>query len=128
MRWRVRPKRQSPRRPTVGNRVRHRDDVAPFRVCSPASHASSWAATLAHDLPSIAYDAAGNLTTLQRYRDTGTLVDNLTYSYTAGTNRLASVSDAVGATAESWDAEAGSFSYDANGNLLTAPAPYNLTT
>jgi RHS repeat-associated protein len=88
---------------------------------------SSWAATLAHDLPSIGYDAAGNLTTLRRYRETGTLVDNLTYSYTAGTNRLASVSDAVGATAESWDAESGSFSYDANGNLLTAPAPYSLS-
>ena len=88
---------------------------------------SSWAATLAHDLASIGYDAAGNLTTLQRYRETGTLVDNLTYSYTAGTNRLASVSDAVGVTAESWDAESGSFSYDANGNLLTAPAPYALT-
>jgi RHS repeat-associated protein len=74
------------------------------------------------------YGCPGNLTTLQRERETGTLVDNLTYSYTAGTNRLAAVSDAVGATAESWDAESGSFTYDANGNLLTASAPYNLTT
>ncbi len=30
-------------------------------------------------------------------------------------------------TAEPWDAEAGSFTYDANGNQLTAPAPYSLT-
>ena len=32
-----------------------------------------------------------------------------------------------GVSAEAWDAEAGSFTYDANGNQLTAPAPYSLT-
>jgi hypothetical protein len=33
------------------------------------------------------------------------------------------VTDAVAATAEPWDAETGSFTYDPNGNVLPAPAP-----
>ena len=33
-------------------------------------------------------------------------------------NRLSSLADAAGATAESWDAEAGSFTSDASGNML----------
>jgi len=37
------------------------------------------------------------------------------------------VVDAAGASAATWDVESGSFTYDANGNLLTAPAPYSLT-
>jgi YD repeat-containing protein len=83
--------------------------------------------TTSHDLPTIQYDKAGNITALQRNGPNGTLIDNLTYSYTAGTNRLASVTDAVGSTAATWDAETGGFTYDANGNMLTAPAPYGVT-
>ena len=37
------------------------------------------------------------------------------------------MTDAVAATAETWDAETGSFTYDANGNIKTAPAPYSIT-
>jgi RHS repeat-associated protein len=85
---------------------------------------SAWASTLAYDLPSIGYDAAGNITALQRYRQDGTLIDNLTYSYPSSSNRLSSLSEAAGASAETWDAEGGSFTYDGNGNLLSAPAPY----
>jgi RHS repeat-associated protein len=88
---------------------------------------SSWTSTLAHDLANIAYDPSGNLTALQRYRETETLIDNLTYTYPRSSNQLSSVSDAVGSTVENWDAETGSFTYDANGNLLTAPAPYAIT-
>lgn len=87
---------------------------------------SAWTSTLAHDLASIGYDAAGNLTSLQRYRETGTLIDNLTYSYPGTSNRLSAVTDAIGVTAESWDAEAGSFTYDANGNVTAAPTPYSI--
>jgi len=61
------------------------------------------------------YDASGNLTALQRHRETATLIDNLTYAYPGSSNRLSSVSDAVGGTAETWDAETGSFTHDANG-------------
>jgi RHS repeat-associated protein len=83
--------------------------------------------TAAHDLASIGYDAAGNLTALQRYRETGTLIDNLTYSYPGSSNRLSSVADAINTTSETWDAEDGSFTYDANGNMKTAPAPYSIS-
>ncbi len=88
---------------------------------------AGWVSTLAYDLANIGYDLNGNLTALQRYRETGTLVDNLTKTIASTSNRLNSVADAVGATAETWDAEAGSLTYDLNGNLLTAPAPYALT-
>ena len=88
---------------------------------------SSWTSTLAYDLAGINYDAAGNLTALQRYRETASLIDNLSYGYAGSSNRLSSVTDAVGGTAEAWDAETGSFTYDANGNVLTAPAPYSIT-
>jgi len=46
----------------------------------------------------------------------------------AGTsNRLTAVADAVGATADTWDAETGSFTYDVNGNQLTARGASSLT-
>ncbi len=88
---------------------------------------SAWTATLAYDLAGITYDGAGNLTALQRYRETGTLIDNLTYSYSTSSNRLSAVTDAISGNAETWDARSGNFTYDANGNVLTAPAPYSLT-
>ncbi len=59
--------------------------------------------------------------------ETGALIDNLTYTIAPASNRLNSIADAVGVTAETWDAEAGSFTYDANGNQLTAPGPYSIT-
>ena len=88
---------------------------------------SSWTATLAHDLAGLGYDAAGNLTALQRYRETATLIENLTYTNAVTSNRLNSVADAIATTSETWDAESGSFTYDANGNLKTAAAPYSVT-
>lgn len=57
----------------------------------------------------ITYDLDGNLTALKRY-GTSALVDDLTYTYTGG--RLTSVSDAV-------DSQTYSYTYDANGNMLT---------
>lgn len=88
---------------------------------------SGWTPTLAYDIAGIGYDADGNLTGLQRYKDNASLIDNLTYTYPGTSNRLSSVTDAVSTTAETWDAETGSFTYDANGNVLTAPAPYSIT-
>jgi len=90
---------------------------------------SAWTVTSAYDLAGITYDAAGNLTALQRYRETGTLIDNLTYTNAPMSNRLTAITDGVGATAETWDAEGSNFSYDANGNLITASGPpYQITT
>jgi RHS repeat-associated protein len=88
---------------------------------------AGWTTTAQNDLSSITYDAAGNITGLGRYQQTGTVVDNLAYTYGSGSNRLASVTDYAGATAPAWDAETGGFTYDANGNVKTAPAPYSIT-
>jgi len=91
-------------------------------------YTTSWQTTSANDENLLAYDKSGNLTTLRRYAQSGSNVDNLTYTYTAGTNRLASVAETGAGTAtETWDAEAGSFTYDANGNVKSAPAPYSIT-
>jgi RHS repeat-associated protein len=92
-----------------------------------AWNGSGWTAMLAYGLAGITYDGSGNLTALQRYRQNPSLVDNLTYTYPSNSNRLSSVSDAAGASSESWDVESGSFTYDANGNLTSAPAPYGIT-
>ena len=75
-------------------------------------------------------DARGNLGTLRRnglYLSgaswTVGQIDNLTYSYTSGTNRLATVTDAAPVTAaKALGFKAGSgagYTYDANGNLKT---------
>ena len=82
-----------------------------------------------HDIKGITYDKSGNLKTLRRYDDAVQLVDQLyNYNYPSTSNRLSSVNDLSGSTPEPWDIEGGSFTYDANGNMLTAPAPYSLTT
>lgn len=71
-----------------------------------------------YDVKNLTYDLVGNLTGLDRYRDNATLIDDLTYTYTTGKNRLSTVTDAIAATtAETWDAESASLSYDDNGNL-----------
>jgi RHS repeat-associated protein len=88
---------------------------------------TGWNTTAAHDLSGITYDAAGNITALGRYQEAGLLVDNLVYGYGTANNRLSSVSDNTGTTPATWDAETGAFTYDANGNVKTAPAPYGIT-
>jgi RHS repeat-associated protein len=88
----------------------------------------AWTTTNAYDIGGIIYDTDGNLKNLQRNRQDGTLIDNLTYNYLSTSNRLSSISDAIIGSAETWDAEAGAFTYDANGNVKTAPAPYSITS
>ncbi|MBK8563183.1 MAG: RHS repeat-associated core domain-containing protein [Saprospiraceae bacterium] len=76
-------------------------------------------------------DARGNFSNLKRVG--GKLngacwefaqIDNLTYSYTAGTNKISSISDAAVAV---WkdkgfkDGSTGSYLYDVNGNMTTDP-------
>jgi hypothetical protein len=80
---------------------------------------SSWTTTAAFDVNNISYDQNGNLTALQRYRDTATLIDNLTYVYDTGKNRLDHVDDAVTTTTETWDTE------DAATDAFTEPVPAN---
>jgi RHS repeat-associated protein len=88
---------------------------------------TGWNTTASNDLTGITYDAAGNLTVLGRYNGAGAVIDNLAYGYGAGSNRLSSVTDYAGATAETFDAENGTFAYDANGNVTAAPQPYGIS-
>ncbi|WP_291152177.1 RHS repeat domain-containing protein [Flavobacterium sp. UBA7680] len=70
----------------------------------------------------LTYDANGNIQTLQRTNDTGTIVDKLTYNYTnAGTNQLNSITEGAAATTDPSDIEnqtAGNYTYDAIGQLI----------
>ena len=86
---------------------------------------SGYGSSSAYDLSAITYDDNGNLRALRRNRASGSTIDNLTYTYASGKNWLTRVTDAVAATTEPWDAETGDFTYDANGNALTA-APAGL--
>ncbi len=71
-------------------------------------YTSAWQPTSAYDANYI-YDNAGNFTTLKRYGNTGSIQDNLSYNYTAGTNRLSSISGSTSAA----------YTYDSNGNEIT---------
>ena len=95
---------------------------------SSSADGNAWTTTSFYDLSAITYDPNGNLKTLTRRDKAGAVVDQLTYAYTAGTNRLASLTDAAAAGAATWDADTGAFGYDANGNATAMPAPYSVTS
>ncbi len=78
-------------------------------------------------------DKRGNIATLNRrgakFNTTSTcwdfdVIDNLTYAYTAGTNKISTISDGAAAV---WkdkgfkDGSASSYVYDVNGNMTTDP-------
>jgi len=113
-------------------RIAHEFDfMGRLRDADYSYYNSGWQTTAAYDLTDIDYDPSGNLLAMKRYRSAGTLIDNLTYQYTSGTNRLNYTDDAVSTTGESWDAEDGSsgaFTYDANGAMTALPAPYSVTS
>ncbi len=93
---------------------------------------SAWVTEPNYDLPWIGYDRNGNVTGLQRNRQDGSRIDDLSYGIGSSSNRLYTiVENAPGSpSSEAWDAEAaasGSFTYDPNGNLKTAPDPYFFT-
>jgi RHS repeat-associated protein len=79
------------------------------------------------------YDANGNILTQTRngYAAVSLSMDQLTYSYYSGTNRLKKVADAVGTTSYTSDMEnqtaTNNYVYDASGNL-TSDVQNNSTT
>ncbi len=67
------------------------------------------------------YDPNGNLTTLQRYNNEAVLMDDFTYNYQTGRNRLRHVNDAVadGVSTDDIDnQDADNYAYDKIGNLI----------
>src|SRR5690606_10810071 len=77
---------------------------------------SAWANGNEFDVFNIAYDANGNLKSLRRRKENGSTIDNLSFSYTSGTNKLNILTDAAGAQA-SWDASTMLYAYDQRGNV-----------
>ncbi len=69
----------------------------------------------------LTYDANGNIQTLQRTNDAGTIVDKLTYNYiNTGTNQLNNIRESATVTADVTDIEnqsSGNYVYDAIGQL-----------
>ena len=63
-------------------------------------------------MPAIRYDSNGNILSLQRNGNSQAMIDNLSYSYTAGTDRLASITNSVGSATQT-------YTYDANGNATS---------
>jgi RHS repeat-associated protein len=74
-------------------------------------------ATTGNNENGITYDPVGNITKLSRYTS-NTVTDNLTYTYTAGTNKLQSVTDAIAGTVGQKGGVT-NYTYDGNGNLLS---------
>src|SRR5690606_36970346 len=75
----------------------------------------------------ITYDKNGNIKTLTR---SGSVVDNLTYSYTDSGNQLKSINDTSG-NSSGVKSGVSNYSYDNNGNMLSdgnknATIKYNL--
>lgn len=74
-------------------------------------------------------DLRGNISNLQRnglYLSgacyTQALLDNLTYTYTAGTNRISSITEGANASQGGYRAASGAIDYDANGNITSNAA------
>jgi RHS repeat-associated protein len=87
-----------------------------------------WYATTAYDDRNYTYDANGNITALARYGSDRYIMDNLTYNYYTGTNKLNYITDPVSAGSYATDIDnqsASNYTYDANGNM-TRDAQSNL--
>jgi RHS repeat-associated protein len=93
----------------------------------------TWNTTTANGLPStwtiktnyqerVTYDPNGNIKSYTRNQQAGTLMDNLSYSYYAGTNQLQRVADAVAAASFTTDIDnqtvTNNYVYDGVGNLV----------
>ncbi len=66
------------------------------------------------------YDRNGNITKLKRYNNSTSLIDNMTYNYPIGTNKLSSIADPVSSSMVDYDLDGqatDNYSYDASGNL-----------
>lgn len=89
-------------------------NIAQFQTKS----GSSWTNSSKYNVNNITYDMNGNIQTLQRYDESETLVDNLSYTY-GSNNKLLSINDSYSNISQkNWDAEDTQISYDAIGNVI----------
>jgi RHS repeat-associated protein len=70
-----------------------------------------------YDEPAIAYDENGNITSYKRNNQSGTLMDDMTYYYSAGGNKLTSITDAYTGGFMPNASSTDKYLYDENGNL-----------
>jgi RHS repeat-associated protein len=81
--------------------------------------ATAWSAVGSHWQSDYTYDGNGNIKTLYRANASGSQMDNLTYAYTSGTNKLVNIDDSQGAStgADIGDQGGNNYAYDATGNM-----------
>lgn len=82
---------------------------------------NGWNANQCFDISEMTYSANGNIATMERRGSAASLMDDLTYHYATGTNKLTRVTDAVSAGSYSGDVDsqvADNYTYDANGNAI----------
>ena len=85
----------------------------------------TWTASNAFDLSGVSYDLNGNIESLKRKDISGSLIDDLAYTYNTG-NQLISIMDTVGNHSlgdfPGTAMQTYSYDYDVNGNLITDQA------
>ncbi len=86
---------------------------------SPSS--SSFSTNTPNRLTTIEYeDGRGNIKNIERYNDGYTRIDDITYTYSSGTNKISSLTDS-GNSVGFDEGSGGSYDYDKNGNLTDDP-------
>ena len=100
--------------------VYHYDLLNRLRSDSLRLHSgSAWGALGSWWQTSYTYDGNGNINTLYRANASSSQMDNLTYTYTSGTNKLVNIDDWQGAStgADLGDQGGNNYAYDATGNM-----------
>ena len=65
----------------------------------------------------LSYDLNGNITSLQRKDEQGSIIDYLSYAYAPNSNRLNQLHENVSFTAKTDDAESSAYAYNASGSM-----------
>lgn len=97
--------------PYIGYRFAY-DGASRLTSAQTYTYSGGWVTTNNYRVSPIVYDPNGNILNLTRLSQTGTAMDDLSYTYQAGTNKLTSVFNSVGSVTQT-------YTYDANGNALT---------
>lgn len=78
---------------------------------------SFWSNGPSFDIRNISYDYNGNIKELQRYDETGHVIDDLNYQF--NNNRLEVINELAGESTADWDVEEVAYRYDFNGNITS---------